>query len=191
MWGGLGAAPSSEASVRPAGAPLADGDADFGALILLGVRIEAYPGGRGPGAGRVGVAVEVAGLAGEADVRTQPGLPREEVTLTAGVVTPSLLLRASGRAWQLHVGAGPTILWGSRLSGAGGFTFDDDDTDVEAPLGLAVIAGVQRVHPGRWFLLIEGRYQAGRNDFELRAPRTEVGVDWRTFQVAFGSGYRF
>lgn len=191
MWAGLAGADSSESTSRQVGVAATGSSGDFGAFILLGARAELFPSTAGSTARHFGLGIEINGLAGEADMETQPGFGVEEVTLTAAVVTPSLMLRLPGRSWEGYGGVGATVLWASRLSDVGGVFFSDDDTDVEAPLGLALFAGVRRTYAGGWFIMLEARHHAGENDFTLREPLTEVHLDWRTTQFAVGSGFRF
>jgi opacity protein-like surface antigen len=191
MWTGLGSASDSDLRTRQAGTAVVGSATDFGAFIFLGARIEAYPRTGGSLGRHLGVAVEINGLAGEADIETQPGLRAEEVALTAGVITPSVVFRLPGKLWEGYVGAGATVVWESRLTDASGFFIKNNDTDYEAPLGLALYAGLRRTYLRTWFLQIEARHQRGRSNFDLESPHTTIDIDWRLTQLVVGSGYRF
>jgi len=192
MAAGAAGADDSSAVVQPAGGGPAGESSDFSAFILLGIRGEAFPRASGAGSRHFGLGLELMGLAGEADIETTPGAGVEEVTLVAGVITPSLIFRFGGRSCEAYVGAGPTLVWGTRLSDVAGTLLSDDDVDIEAPLGIAAFAGVRWTPASaRWFLLFEGRYQSGENDFTLSNAAAEIHLDWRTTQFLIGSGYRF
>jgi len=190
MWAGAGGADSSDATVRQAGNPLAGSATGFGAFLTLGLRAELYPDLAGRVAEHFGFALEIAGLAGEADIATTPGFPPEQVSIVSGIITPSLVVRFPGRTWEGYAGAGLTLLMGTRLSGIGGGLHEGDDTDMEAPLGLSVYGGARRSYPAGWFFQIEARYQAGHNDFDLSVPLTRIELDLKTTQFVIGTGYR-
>ncbi len=192
VWAGLAGAGASGAEVTHAGGSSSGSAADFGTFVLLGARIEYFPSISDRLGKHFGFGVDVTAMAGEADMEIRGSLPAEEVSLGAAVIAPSLVVRLPGRTrWEGYVGLGITLVWGAVLSDVGVTGYDDEAGDTEVVTGPSLYAGLRRSGSAGWFFMMEGRYQAGENDFELRDSLTRVHLDWRTTQIVFGSGYRF
>ena len=192
VWAGLAGADASSADVRQAGVPGTGSDTDFSPFVLLGARFEYFPDISARVGKHFGFGIDVTAMAGEADIEIRPLLPAEEVGLGAVVIAPSLVVRFPGRTrWEGYAGFGFTLLWASVLTDVAALDFDEEPTDNEVPLALSLYAGFRRTGRAGWFFMMEGRYQAGENDFDLRDSLTTVHLEWRTAQIVFGSGYRF
>lgn len=193
VWAGVAGADASSAEVTHVGVPATESATDFGTFILLGARVEYFPSISGRLSKHFGFGVDVTAMAGEADVEIRPALPAEEVSLGAAVIAPSLVVRFPGRTkWEGYVGLGLALVWGAVLSNVSvtGY-YDDEAGDTKFATGPSLYAGLRRDSSVGWFFMMEGRYQVGENDFELRDSLTRVHLDWRTAQIVFGSGYRF
>lgn len=192
VWAGLAETGASSAEVTHAGGSAIGSAADLGTFVLLGGRLEYFPSVSGRLSKHFGFGVDVTAMAGEADMEIRRTLPAEEVSLGAAVIAPSLVVRLPGRTrWEGYVGLGFTLIWGAVLSDVGVTGYDDEAGDTEIALGPSLYAGLRRSGSAGWFFMMEGRYQGGENDFELRDSLSKVHLEWRTTQIVFGSGYRF
>ena len=188
MWGGVGGRGGSEITTRVDGIPGSRGTDDVGPFLLLGARVEVFPAPASPVGRHFGFAFDLQAFGGETSVSLGTGPPREAYLSGAAVMAWGVV-RFQGRQWEAHLGAGTSLLWATRLGDIYGV--QEDDTDVEVPLGLSVMAGARWNHPNGWFLLLEIRQERGENTFEFERPRSVVDLDWRMNQFVIGTGYRF
>lgn len=191
FWGGIAAVDSSEATASGGDLPGTVTAEDFSPFLLLGTRIEYFPSSSSRLAKHFGIGADITGMIGEVDFPITDSPAVAEVELTAVVIAPSLVIRFPGRKSDGYLGLGVTLMWGSRLSDVSSPYIGDEDTDGQVSLAPSVYAGFRKYTAAGWFFMTEARWQEAENDFLLPGSGTNVHLDWKTFQVVAGTGYRF